>query len=251
MTNDPAFNLHDVFLGEQESLLAKMRSRRANAGHPVAVGDGTEEGWRAVLDEFLPKRYCVSHGFVVDSKGNRSLQLDVIIHDRQYSPRIWEVGGHLYVPAESVYAVFEVKQDLNLGHVQAAAEKAASVRRLHRTQGTFAWLQGPGNRPLTPILAGLLTPMTEWTPAFGKPFADARDALDADNHLDLGCVLAEGAWELTNPDDSSSLAASPADSSLIAFLMTLAHRLQGLGTVGGIDYSEYQRAGDISSNGSS
>lgn len=247
MTGEPVFNLHEIFLGEQESLLTKLHTGRKHAGHPGAVGDGTEDGWRSVLDEFLPKRYCVSRGFVVDSKGNRSLQLDVIVHDRQYSPRIWEYGGHPYVPAESVYAVFEVKQDLSLSHVQAAAEKAASVRRLHRTRGTFAWLQGPGSRPPTPILAGLLTPTSDWSPAFGKPFGDARTALDADSHLDLGCVLAEGAWELTDLEDVTSLVTSPAESSLISFLMTLAQRLQGLGTVGGIDYGEYQRAGDISS----
>ena len=247
MSEDPVFNLHEVFLGEQDSLLAKLRSGRANAGHPGAVGDGTEDGWRRVLDEFLPKRYCVSHGFVVDSNGSRSGQVDVIIHDRQYSPRIWEYGGHLYVPAESVYAVFEVKQDLSLGHVLAAADKACSVRRLHRTQGTFAWLQGPGNRSLTPVLAGLLTPTSEWKPPFGQPFAEVRAALDTDSRLDLGCVLSAGAWELANASDSASLVVSPVESALISFLMTLLQRLQSLGTVGGIDYDSYQRAGQIGS----
>jgi hypothetical protein len=60
------------------------------------------------LSEILPSRYQVSKGFVVDSDSMRSEQIDVIIHDRVFSPLLWEDGGYMYVPAESVYAVFEV-----------------------------------------------------------------------------------------------------------------------------------------------
>jgi hypothetical protein len=38
----------------------------------------------------------------------------------------------MYIPAESVYAVFEVKQDVK-GNIDYAAQKVESVRRLKRT----------------------------------------------------------------------------------------------------------------------
>lgn len=38
----------------------------------------------------------------------------------------------MYIPAESVYAVFEVKQDVE-GHIEYAAKKVESVRKLKRT----------------------------------------------------------------------------------------------------------------------
>lgn len=41
--------------------------------------------------------------------------------------------GALYVPAESVDAVFEVKQSMDADQVNYASDKVASVRTLHRT----------------------------------------------------------------------------------------------------------------------
>src|SRR3546814_17119907 len=70
---------------------------------------------------------------VVDSRGVFSQQIAVIIHDRQYSPFVFTFKGTDVVPAESVYAVFEAKQELTADYIRYAGEKAAYVRRLHRT----------------------------------------------------------------------------------------------------------------------
>src|SRR3546814_8384516 len=84
------------------------------------------------LHDALPI-YEARKGFVVDSRGVFSQQIDVIIHDRQYSPFVFTFKGTDVVPAESVYAVFEAKQELTAAYIRYAGEKAASVRRLHRT----------------------------------------------------------------------------------------------------------------------
>jgi hypothetical protein len=42
---------------------------------------------------------------VVDSNGDFSQQIDVLVFDRQYSPLIFEYEGQTVIPAESVYAV--------------------------------------------------------------------------------------------------------------------------------------------------
>ncbi len=60
-------------------------------------------------------------------------QIDVVIHDRHCSPLLFEVGGSFYIPAESVYAAIEVKQSIDKGNIEYAADKVASVRRLDRT----------------------------------------------------------------------------------------------------------------------
>lgn len=73
-------------------------------------GDVTEWDWIAVLREHLPTRYCVDKAFIVDSRGNLSQQLDLVIFDKQYGPIVFHRHGATYIPAESVYAVFEVKQ---------------------------------------------------------------------------------------------------------------------------------------------
>jgi len=73
-----------------------------------------------------------------------------------FSPLLWEDGGYVYIPAESVYAVFEVKQDHSLKHIKAAGQKAASVRRRLRTEGEFGWLKGTAKKKLFTALGGLL-----------------------------------------------------------------------------------------------
>lgn len=243
---DEQFNLHDAFRSKQEALRAILETGRGTAGHPVAVGEGTELHWRELLDEFLPKRYQVSKGFVVDSAGRRSEQVDVIIHDRTFSPLLWEYGGYMYVPAESVYAVFEVKQDHSAEDIKAAAQKAASVRRRVRTQGQFGWLMGKGLKEPFPILAGLLTVDSSWNPAFGKAFKNALSGLTSDDeYLDMGCALAKGSWNLEEHENPDVVQLSQPDTALISFCMRLLYRLQKMGTVGGIDYDEYEHKADL------
>jgi len=66
------------------------------------------------FQSFLPSRYAVTKGFVFDATGKISEQLDVIIYDAHYSPLIFETGaGEKFITAESVYAVFDSKPEIN------------------------------------------------------------------------------------------------------------------------------------------
>lgn len=239
---DTPFDLHAAFLGKQEGLRQLLETGRAVAPHPVAKGDGSELHWKTMLSTLLPRRYRVSKGFVVDSAGTCSEQIDVIIHDRHFSPLLWKDADYVYVPAESVYAVFEVKQDHSLEHIKAAGQKAASVRRRVRTQGEFGWLNGKAKRQeLFTVLAGLLTVDSEWQPTFGEPFYRALGGLSDDEHLDLGCALKQGSWDLEDHAHPRSAKLSVPEAALITFCMHLLFRLQSMGTVGGIDYEAYER----------
>lgn len=238
---DESFDLHGAFHGKQAVLRCYLESGREIATHSGAKGDGSELRWKEMLSGFLPKRYQVSKGFVIDSAGTRSDQIDVIIHDQFFSPLLWEDGGHMYVPAESVYAVFEVKQDHSLAHIQYAGQKAASVRRRLRTEGEFGWLQGIGKKQLRPVLAGLLTVNSVWSPAFGASFYKALGSLSEEECLDLGCALNQGSWDLEDHKNPKSVQLSIPAAALISFCMHLLYRLQKMGSVGGIDYREYER----------
>jgi len=111
-----------------------------------------------VLGNYLPDRYRADKAFVLDSRGEISNEIDVVIYDKQYSPLLFRQDGVLYVPAESVYAVLEVKQELTRNYIKYAGKKAASVRRLHRTSASIIHLGGrsPGKRPFD-ILAGVVS----------------------------------------------------------------------------------------------
>lgn len=240
--DQPPFDLRVAFTAKSAQLHASMLAAPKLVGHMPTVGDGSEAGWIRMLSEFLPKRYAVDKAFVVDSHGHESLQLDVVVYDRHFTPLFWEMGSALFLPAESVYAVFEAKQELNLGYLREAGEKVASVRALHRTSAPIVHAGGTIYTPKPPprILGGLLAARSDWSPPFGNSLRDGLDNLTEGEHLDLGCGLAHGAFELPEGAKADShLVIAAADVGLAFFAMRLLARLQQMGTIPAMDINAY------------
>jgi hypothetical protein len=237
-------DLRNLFLHLQDQLAARLQSNRAILDHPLAKGLATEEGWREMLGKYLPNRYCVSKAFVIDADGAQSQEIDLVIYDRQYSPFLFEQDGAVFIPAESVYAVFEVKQELSADTVQDASEKAASVRRLRRTSMPIPYADGKyPPRSLFPILAGLLALESSWNPPLGDRLVAGLEKTSSDGRLDLLCALRHGSAEVTYSNEGQvSLEPSAPDAALIFFFLRLLERLQGLGTVPAIDLRAYGRS---------
>jgi hypothetical protein len=232
-------DLGDVFLGLQKEMEAALRSTRRNVRHPTAKGNISENSWRKLLATYLPERYRVAEAFVVDSRGDISEQLDLVIFDRQYSPFLLYVDGACYIPAESVYAVFEIKQDATKKQLEYAAKKAASVRRLKRTSisvphagGRFA--------PVKPkeIIAGFLA-LTGRT-KFCKELSEFLKSLPKSGRLHLACILQRGSIALgTGKNRKVAVKTFPAEQALIQFFLALLSALQKVGTVPAMDIQAY------------
>jgi hypothetical protein len=193
-----------------------------------------------LLQQYLPQRYQAAKAHVVDSNGEFSQQIDVVVFDRQYSPFIFLYEGQTIVPAESVYAAFEAKQTINADHIAYAQEKVKSVRRLHRTSLPIPHAGGTyPPKPLIPILGGILTFESDWSPCFGKPLKKALASGSTDGRLELGCVAAHGhfAWDQAKGDYEFTAEGKPAT----AFLFKLISLLQFSGTVPMIDVQAYAR----------
>lgn len=238
------FDLRGAFASMQSTMSNYLSTNRQFIGHPVAKGDITEESWRDWLAEYLPKRYCVDKAFIVDSNRMLSDQIDLVIYDRQYSPFVFKMSGAMYIPAESVYAVFEVKQTMNKDYLDYTRDKISSVRILHRTNAPIYHADGCITDPRKPftILGGLLCLDSEWKETFGEPFIKAIDSYDSYGRLDMGCVLQEGSFNLGYRDDANHIREySTKDEALIYFFLKLLARLQKLGTVPAIDIEEYAR----------
>ena len=228
------------FLRQQEKMQADLRAVRTVQNHPTAKGDGTELHWLQMLQARLPARYRAERAFVIDADGNRSDQIDIVIHDRQFCPVLLDVAGGVHIPAESVYAVLEVKQDLTKAQVKYAADKIASVRRLRRTSAEFPHAAGRGRTTPKPILGGIVTYHSGWSPPLGDAFEAALRAVPTEGRLDLGCALCDGGFEVVYGDDGEpKVSQSGPESSLIFFFLRLLHRLQQVATVPAIDYVEY------------
>lgn len=234
-------DLRNLFLDLQTELAASLQTDRNASSHKPTVGTASERGWRAMLEAYLPKRYCVSDGFVIDSDGARSDQIDLVIYDRQYSPFLFNHNGSLYIPAESVYAVFEVKQETSRKRIGEAITKASSVRSLKRTNVRIPTASGPRSRSdLFPVLSGLLCLDSSWKSPFGEPFLQALKASPAEGRLDLLCALKHGTVDIRYPEGGEiELDRSASDTALIFFFLRLLERLQSFGTAPAMDLRKY------------
>lgn len=234
--------VQDLFLQHQEEMLVAFRGDRKNIDHPTSKGDAAEIGWIEMLETHLPHRYSVAKAFILDHAGTMSDQIDVVIFDQHYTPLLRAGRGALYIPAEGVYAVFEVRQQLSKSNIEYAASKAASVRALQRTSATISHAGGkyPPKKPHH-IVAGLLTFKSSWSPPFGDSFVEAVTAGTADRRLDLGCSLQDGAWRVL-PERAARPEVSAPESALISFFLDLLGELQQTATVPAIDFSAYDRA---------
>ncbi len=124
-------SLSNLFRNKQDEMMAILK---LFLSHSVAQGDNTENAWREFFKCFLPSRYCCDKIFVIDSKENFSEQIDIAIYDTYFSPLFFKSGENTYIPAESVYAVFEVKPVFSKRNFEYAQNKIASVRKLYRTR---------------------------------------------------------------------------------------------------------------------
>jgi hypothetical protein len=241
VTDDVPDRLGQILDGLQARLEGELRGNRAAVTQPGARGEASEDDWLRVLKDHLPRRYQADRAFVIDSQGSSSDQIDVVIYDRQYSPFLYNQANQRYVPAESVYAVLEVKQDLSREYVRYAGDKAASVRRLHRTSAPIPYADGTYRaRPLPRIVAGILAYQSSWTPPFGDSLRGVLAELGTDAQVDIGCALIHGAFEARYPDGGGvDLAIAAGPRSIVQFLVRLLKHLQPLATAPAIDYDAY------------
>lgn len=128
--------LRDIAANVQTKLLADL-ARSRPVTHSGTKGDITESAWISLLKEYLPTRFRIAKGIVIDYKGQTSDQIDCVIFDSQFTPQIIPSEPSLYIPAEAIHAVFEVKQSVNKRHLEYAAAKVKSVRDLCRTSMTY------------------------------------------------------------------------------------------------------------------
>lgn len=259
-------DLKELFCGLQKQMLASLNVDREFIGHPGSKGDATEQRWIEFLRTYLPNRYKVDKAIVIDSTGNVSKQMDVVIYDAIYTPFIFNQDGFMYIPAESVYAVFEVKQDVK-GYIDYAAQKVESVRKLKRTSiGMVASGKPMGARPLTKIIGGILTTTSSYSG--NDSVRNQLKKLKGYQTLDLGCLCDTGSfyvdYEETVPRDLNSVVDiienrkfiaqvyesrevkeikfSGKDVSLFTFFLQLVSYLKSIGTVPAIDVNAYLKA---------
>lgn len=259
-------DLRELFHGLQEQMLISLNVNRKFIDHSGSKGDATEQHWIEFLRTYLPDRYKVDKAIVIDSMGNVSEQMDIVIYDAIYTPFIFKQDGFMYIPAESVYAVFEVKQDVK-GYIEYAAKKVESVRKLKRTSiGMISSGVPMAARKLTKIIGGILTTNSSYREI--DTIKKQLMKLNGLQTLDMGCLCDTGSFyvdynetipEGIKPTQSiednrkyielvyksrtvKEIEFSDKDVSLFTFFLQLVSYLKFIGTVPAIDINAYLKA---------
>lgn len=235
-------DMRQLFMGFQESMRSELNTIRKNVQHAPTKGNGTESIWINFLSEYLPHRYSIAKAIIVDYLGNTSDEIDVVIYDCQYTPFVYKTDGIRYIPAESVYAVFETKQEINRSFLAYTSGKIESVRKLHRTT-THVIDKGEKNPApkLFEILGGFLCLDNIWKKSISneKPFLTYMGNLTGNTVIDIGCVLNDKSFVYDKANIKTRISFSSNNETLIFFFLKLVQMLQHLGTVRPIDLDKY------------
>lgn len=229
--------LRSAFAAEQEVLALQLKLSSKSITHDGVMGEVNEQHFIQILRKYLPVRYAVDHGIVIDSNGSTSDQIDIVIFDRQYTPTLLDQHAHRFIPAEAVYCVLEVKPMINKAYLEYAGGKAKSVRELERTSISITHAGGKYSpKPLFPIVAGIVAADVEWDDGINsESFKTNFTALPEISSLDCGLALSDKSFDKF--DDS--LKFSTKNNSLVFFIFRLLQKLQSLGTVPAIDWNKY------------
>lgn len=237
-------DIKKIFSGLQQQMEARLSLNREIIKHPTTKGDASELEWIEMLSKYLPKRYEVDKAFVVDCEGNISEQIDLVIFDRHFSPFILHQNGAKYIPAEAVYAVIEIKQEITNQNLEYASKKIKSVRKLERTSGKIIQAGGNVDKPRKPfnILGGILA-------LDGKCTTNTINKLKSFSQkgcINFGCSLSGTFFNLCNVNpwaDSIQTydykIVNESSNSLVLFFLNLVAELRNLGTVPAIEIDKY------------
>jgi hypothetical protein len=261
-------DLKSLFASLQAQMVVQLNTNRQFIEHPGSKGDSLELTWIEWLRKYLPNRYCIDKAIIIDHTGQLSHQIDLVIYDQQYTPFVFTQNGVHYIPAEGVYAVFEIKPDLNgsaiaggksVSYIEYASAKIESVRKLKRTT-TYIIDRGRKHDPrsLTKIIGGILTSTN--TIKKEETFANKLKKTVGLGSIDMGCIANGGGFivDYEGEEDPNILdfnnrlqdyyvkrkikkiKSSDPGNSLITFFLQLTRYLQqSIGTVAAIDLNAY------------
>jgi len=121
-----------VFEQLNKALLEKSRNSNI-IGHNLEKGLGNENIIRDLLIDFLPEKYGVAKGKIINSRGHLSKHCDIIIYDKLNCPKLFiDENKNQILPIEGVYSVIEVKSTLDSNKLKESFENLNSVFLLNK-----------------------------------------------------------------------------------------------------------------------
>jgi hypothetical protein len=235
--------LKQRFIDVEEAFVADLRIRQKAITHSGTLGDATEDAWSELLKRYLPTRYRVAKAFAVDHLGSTTDQLDCLIYDAHFTPALFGKDKHLYVPAEAVYATFEIKPSITAGHLKYAADKVASLRALQRTSAPLKSHLGTNPpKPALPIIGGILGMNASWKDGLANAFLKNLNGLADNRRLDFVLTAESGFCDHLDAHQTPIILKGP--GSLVRGLFRLLKALRDKATVVAVEWEKYEAVFD-------
>lgn len=175
-------DINEIFQSIATNMLTEFEHIQTQIKHMGERGSEREAVLKSFLVAYLPTRYGISSGEILDSQGTTSHQCDLIIYDHYNCPLLLAGRDVRIFPAESVLAVIEVKSVLSAKEIGDSVGKIRDLKNLTRKNGPipgiiFAYKSGWEKEPI-------MRTVTELQKHYRQ--------LQGNQLVDLLCILDDG-----------------------------------------------------------
>ncbi len=175
-------DLSKVFDGIGKQMLLDFEQIQSQVNHAGERGSEREASLRTFLSTYLPSKYAVANGEIVDELGHTTKQCDLVIYDHLNCPLLLAGKDYRVFPVEPVLATIEVKSVLSVAELRDASEKIKSVKSLSHENSAIARI----------IFAYSSTWKTDPMGSIAENLRKINRSLEPHQFIDLLCVLDTG-----------------------------------------------------------
>jgi len=177
-------DIHKHLLGIYSIFSARIKLINGSIGHNSTQGAETENDVKNLLADFLPTNYGIGSGIIIDTEGNSSKQIDIIIFDKSRSDYTLSTNSKIFL-ADHVIAAIEIKTTYTTGQnssLEGALSNIESVKKMKVSPRT--WIETGFNPDRNQYEVTQYTP----TPPLGIVFffqeQETQKALNIDDFFD-------------------------------------------------------------------
>jgi hypothetical protein len=164
----PQVKITDIFQGIADRMLSDFEKVSAQIPHAGERGAQREEALRKFLARYLPKKYAVGKGHVINTSNETSRECDIVIYDAFNCPLLLAEEDYQIFPVEAVFAVIEVKSVLNSKTLAECVENIRAVKTLCPSKcivgSVFAYHSSYRSKPSVERTAESLQPLNSRVP---------------------------------------------------------------------------------------
>lgn len=195
----------------------------AEFDHPGLKGRFRELLIEKIFRPVIPEHYRFGSGKIMDSRGNESREIDIIIYSKMLLPPILYSERDGIFPIESCFYAFEIKSCLNKTELVASIEKANSIFKL-AIPPTFKNDDGKIIFPTVPALIAFGSDLSNKTEI--ERYQECDPEAMSSPAIRFLCVVGKGYWYF-NPEkrDWVFYEPSPTYSEVISMLCGVSNTL--------------------------